>query len=156
MNTSNKRFLAWIPLIALAGGFLIGIAIFQGFRVYVPLEIAPYLSVAALVGLDTVFGGVRAGIEGRFQNDIFISGFVLNTLLAAGLVWFGARIGVDFGLVSVLVLGSRIFLNLSLIRRFYLNKRAMARNTQREESAVPAVPPPNAPLSQTTEIGTGL
>ena len=56
---------------------------FTKFNWVMPPESAPYLSVAALAGLDTVFGGVRAGIEGRFQNDIFVSGFLLNTLLAS-------------------------------------------------------------------------
>ena len=145
---------AWFPIASLAAGFLIGLFIFSHFNWWVPVLYAPYLSVAALVGLDTVFGGVRAGIEGRFQNDIFISGFLLNTLLSAVLVWFGTRIGVDFALVSVLVLGSRIYLNLSLIRRYYLNKRALARS-QREES-VAAAPVPNAAINQKSEIGGNI
>ena len=146
---------AWFPIASLAAGFLIGYVVFSHFNWWVPVAYAPYLSVAALVGLDTVFGGVRAGIEGRFQNDIFISGFLLNTLLAGALVWFGTRIGVDFALVSVLVLGSRIFLNLSLIRRYYLNKRALARTTQREES-VAAAAAANGPLNQKSEIGGNI
>lgn len=144
---------AWFPIASLAGGFLIGMLVCWRFSWWVPIEYAPYLSVAALVGLDTVFGGVRAGIEGRFQNDIFVSGFMLNTLLAAGLAWFGSRIGVDLALVAVLVLGSRIFLNLSLIRRYYLNKRAMERSRQQEENAA-AVTASAAPLSQKSEISS--
>jgi small basic protein len=144
---------AWFPIASLAAGFLIGMFVCWRFSWWVPVEYAPYLSVAALVGLDTVFGGVRAGIEGRFQNDIFVSGFLLNTLLAAGLAWFGTRIGVDLALVAVLVLGSRIFLNLSLIRRYYLNKRALERSRQQEESAAATVPATSAPLNQKSEIG---
>ena len=124
---------AWFPIVSLVCGFLIGLLVFSHYHIFVPLDYAPYLSVAALVGLDTVFGGIRAGIEGRFQDDIFVSGFLLNTLLSEGLVWFGTRIGVDFALVSVLVLGSRIFLNLSLIRRFYLNKLALDKKKKDEE-----------------------
>src|SRR5579884_4413958 len=115
---------AGLPIVSLAAGFGLGLAIFSHFSWQMPAEYAPYLSVAALAGLDTVFGGIRAGIEGRFQNDIFASGFLLNTLLAAGLAWLGDRIGVNLALVAVLVLGSRVFVNLSLIRRYYLNKRA--------------------------------
>ena len=126
---------AWFPILSLVCGFLIGLLIFSYFHLFVPIEYAPYLSVAALVGLDTVFGGIRAGIEGRFQDDIFVSGFLLNTMLSEALVWFGTRIGVDFALVSVLVLGSRIFLNLSLIRRFYLNKRALDKKKEEEKIA---------------------
>lgn len=145
---------AWFPIASLAVGFVIGFIVLSKFNWWVPFEYAPYLSVAALVGLDTAFGGIRAGIEGRFQNDIFVSGFLLNTLLAGFLVWFGKLIGVDFALVSVLVLGSRIFLNLSLIRRYYLNKQALARSQQRDETAAAASP--NAALNQKPEIGGSI
>ena len=50
--------------------------------VTVPAGIASYLSLATLAGLDAVIGGVRAGLEDKFKSDIFISGFVVNTLLA--------------------------------------------------------------------------
>jgi small basic protein len=145
---------AWVAIVWLAGGFLVGLLVLSRFDWWVPLEYAPYLSVAALVGLDTAFGGIRAGIEGRFQNDIFASGFLLNTLLAGALVGFGKLIGVDFALVSVLVLGSRVFLNLSLIRRYYLNKRALARS-QRDE-ATTATPTQTSALSQKPEVGGSI
>jgi len=143
----------WMPFASLVTGFALGFLAFVIFNWQVPAGLAPYLSVAALAGLDTVFGGVRAGIEGRFQNDIFASGFVLNTLLAAGLVWLGDRIGVNLLLVAVLVLGSRIFLNLSLIRRYYLNKLALTRNRQQEEGAAASAPTPTASLNQKSEAG---
>lgn len=142
---------ALAPVLSLTAGFALGYGILNRYNCQVPAEYAPYLSVAALAGLDTVFGGVRAGIEGRFQNDIFASGFVLNTLLAAGLAWLGDRIGVNLALVAVLVLGSRVFLNLSLIRRYYLNKRAMARSRQQEEGA--ASQAQAAALNQKAELG---
>lgn len=126
---------AWLPVLSLAGGFVAGYIVFDRFNWTITVEYAPYLSVAALAGLDTVFGGVRAGIEGRFQNDIFASGFLLNTLLAAGLAWLGDKIGVNLALVAVIALGTRVFLNLSLIRRYYLNKLAMARSRQQSDSA---------------------
>ena len=145
---------ALLPLSCLVAGFAVGLLIFSSFNLALSEEYAPYLSVAALVGLDTVFGGIRAGIEGRFQNDIFTSGFVLNTLLAAGLAWFGAQIGVDLALVAVLVLGSRIFLNLSLIRRHYLNTRALNRKRQLDEMS--ALPAAQAAISQKSEIGGSI
>ena len=118
-----------LPLSGLVIGFVFGILIFT--MLNIPGELAsvyaPYLSLATLAGLDTIFGGIRAGIEGRFQDDIFVSGFVLNTLLAAGLAFLGDRIGVDLFLAAVVALGSRVFLNLSLIRRYYLNKLALSK-----------------------------
>ncbi len=137
---------AWLPVISLAGGFVVGYIVFDRFKWAISVEYAPYLSVAALAGLDTVFGGIRAGIEGRFQNDIFASGFLLNTLLAAGLAWLGDKIGVNLALVAVIALGTRVFLNLSLIRRYYLNKLAMARSRQQSDNAASL-----APLAQKSE-----
>lgn len=81
-----------------------------------------YLAVACIAGFDTVCGGVRAGLEGKFHTDVFLTGFFFNVVIAFFLVWFGDHIGLDFVLVATLVLGSRIFNNLSLIRRFLLTK----------------------------------
>jgi small basic protein len=145
----------WVPPFASAlAGLVIGMVVFTKLGWQLPAVYAPYLSVAALAGLDTVFGGVRAGIEGRFQNDIFATGFLLNTVLAAMLALLGDRIGVNLALVAVLVMGSRVFLNLSLIRRYVLNKRVMERSKQQEEIAAAAGAP--AALNQKTETGSSL
>jgi small basic protein len=121
--------MAWLPFIGVLGGFIFGLVVFT--LISVPSDLAnlyaPYLSLATLAGLDTVFGGIRAGIEGRFQDDIFVSGFLLNTLMAAGLAFLGDKIGVDLFLAAVVALGTRVFLNLSLIRRYYLTKVALSR-----------------------------
>ncbi len=108
----------WLPLVGLAIGFQIywlpGLSL--------PSSVAAYLSLATLAGLDSIFGGIRAGIEGKFHDDIFFSGFVVNTLLAAALAYLGDQIGVDLFLAAVVALGGRIFLNLSLIRRYLLTE----------------------------------
>lgn len=129
----------WLPVLGLAAGFATGLFAFAAIPVSGELAsaYAPYLSVAALAGLDTLLGGIRAGIEGRFQDDIFISGFFLNTLLAAGLAYLGDKIGVDLFLAAVVVLGSRVFLNLSLIRRYYLTKRALNRRKETTQAVNP-------------------
>ncbi len=139
---------AWFPVLSLVAGLTLGWWLFHTFNWQFPAEYAPYLSVAALAGLDTIFGGVRAGIEGRFQNDIFVSGFVLNTLLAAGLAFLGDSIGVPLSLVAVIALGTRVFLNLSLIRRYFLNKMAMQRSRQQEEANAVSLPVTSPSLEQ--------
>jgi len=120
----------WLmPFMGLVGGTVFGMFLFS--HIHVPNSVAgayaPYLSLATLAGLDTLLGGIRAGIEGRFQDDIFVSGFVLNTLLAAGMAFLGDKIGVDLFLAAVVALGTRVFLNLSLIRRYYLTKLALSK-----------------------------
>lgn len=146
----------WVPVASLLVGFLCGFVILTRINLNIPIPFAPYLSVAALTGLDTLFGGVRASIEGRFQNDIFMSGFVLNTLLAGILVYFGSLIGIDFALVAVLVLGSRIFLNLSLVRRYYINKLAMERSRAKEELEAAQAISSVSVAAQKSEIGGNI
>ncbi|MCC6728929.1 MAG: small basic family protein [Chthonomonadales bacterium] len=121
-----------LPVLGLLVGFGFGWLVFSALHVSGELATlyAPYLSLATLAGLDTVLGGIRAGIEGRFQDDIFVSGFVLNTLLAAGLALLGDKIGVDLFLAAVVALGTRVFLNLSLIRRYYLTKAALSKRRE--------------------------
>ncbi len=105
-----------LPLI----GALLGFVIIFAINIPVPLNLANYVALAALSGLDSIFGGVRAGLEGKFKNDIFLSGFIFNTLLAVAIAYLGDLIGVDLLLAAVVALGGRVFLNLSLIRRYWL------------------------------------
>lgn len=112
----------WLPLTGLAVGFALVYWLPIG---PVPNDYASYLSLAALAGLDSIFGGIRAGIEGKFHDDIFLTGFVVNTLLAAGLAYLGDQIGVDLLLAAVVALGGRVFLNLSLIRRYWLTQASL-------------------------------
>lgn len=108
-------------------GILLGFLAIYFFNVTVPAGFASYLSLATLAGLDAVIGGVRAGIEEKFQTDIFLSGFVVNTLLAMLLAYIGEQIGIELFLAAVVAIGGRIFLNLSLIRRYWLTKIALAK-----------------------------
>lgn len=105
-------------------GFVLGLLLtLLIWREGVPFAIADYLSLAVLAGMDSTFGGIRAGLERRFRSDVFLSGFVVNMLLAVALVWTGDKIGVgDLYLAAVVTLGSRIFINLSIIRRHWLEK----------------------------------
>jgi small basic protein len=107
-----------LPIAGLIIGLLIGIS----FPITVPVEYAKFMSVALLASLDSVFGGLRAGIEEKFDNTIFITGFFTNALVAAGLVYIGDRLGIDLYYVAMLAFGLRVFQNLAIIRRYFLKK----------------------------------
>lgn len=113
----------WWPI----AGFLAGFAItYLAWGRGVPFDAADYLSLAVLAGLDSVFGGIRAGVERRFRSDVFLSGFLMNMILAVMLVFVGTKIGVqDLYLAAVVTLGGRIFLNLSVIRRHWLERHTV-------------------------------
>jgi small basic protein len=116
----------WLPFLGLVVGFLV----LYMTNIHLPTSWASYISLAALAGLDSVFGGIRAGIEGKFHDDVFLSGFLVNTCLAALLAWLGDQIGVDLLLAAVVMLGGRLFLNLSLIRRYLLTQTALSRKRE--------------------------
>lgn len=90
-----------------------------------------YMAVACLAGLDTICGGIRSGLEGKYTNEVFISGFVSNIFISFFLAFLGDRIGIDLFLAVALVLGARIFTNLSLIRRYLLTKWQDAKERRR-------------------------
>ena len=109
--------MGWFALVAGALGF----ALVYFTRVTFPTQYAQYLSLAALAGLDSLIGGVRAGTEGKFRSNVFLSGFLTNTLLAAFLAYLGDLMGQPLGLAALVALGGRIFVNLSIIRRQWLD-----------------------------------
>ncbi len=107
-----------LPVIGLMIGLFIGTLL----PISVPMEYAKYLSIALLASLDSVFGGLRAGSEKKFDNLVFMTGFFTNALLAAGLVYVGEGIGIDLYYVALLTFGLRIFQNLAIIRRYFLKR----------------------------------
>ncbi|GAB4119625.1 MAG: hypothetical protein Fur0036_04240 [Fimbriimonadaceae bacterium] len=109
-----------IPIIAFLIGAAIGWTLFQG----APLSgiAGVYLGIGVLAGLDTVLGGVKSVLTDEFRTDVFVTGFLVNVLAAAGLAWFGDQIGVQLALAAVVVMGWRNFNNLGLIRRQLLSR----------------------------------
>lgn len=121
-----------VPIVAL----IIGAAIALSLGRPLPGVAGQYLAVACLAGLDSVCGGVRSGLEGKFHNDVFVSGFIFNIIVAFFLAWLGDKIFIDLFLAVALVLGARIFNNLSLIRRFLLTKWQDNRERKRMQQLV--------------------
>lgn len=107
-----------IPLLGLVAGVTLGLLI----QPDVPAWVAPYLPIAVIAALDAVFGGVRAALEGIFNDRVFTISFLSNVLVAALIVFLGNQLGVGSQLTTgvVVVLGLRIFSNVAAIRRHLL------------------------------------
>ena len=75
--------------------------------------------VAVVAALDAVFGGLRAYLDGIFDDKVFVVSFVSNVVIAAAIVWLGDQLGVGGQLSTgvIVVLGIRIFSNVAAIRR---------------------------------------
>lgn len=107
-----------LPLI----GLLIGIALGLALPLRIPPAYSYYMSIAVLAALDSVFGGIRANMEKKFETDVFLSGFFGNALLAAGLAYIGDRLNVPIYLAAIFVFGSRLFQNFAILRRLLLKE----------------------------------
>ena len=103
-------------------GLLLGVLLGLIFDINIPEKFSPYMSVAILACLDSVFGAFRASLNKDFKADIFIAGFFGNSLLAAALAYLGDKLGIPIYIAAVIVFGGRIFDNFGAIRRILLVK----------------------------------
>ena len=65
-----------------------------------------YLAIAIVAALDSVFGGITFG----------------NAILSILLTWLGVKLNVDIYLAAIVVFVGRMFTNLAIIRRYYIDK----------------------------------
>ncbi len=100
-------------------GLVLGIIIGLLLEPTVPPALQPYLPIAVVAALDAVFGGLRAVLDGIFDDRVFVVSFLSNVVVAALVVYLGDQLGVGAQLSTgvVVVLGIRIFSNAAAIRR---------------------------------------
>ena len=82
-----------------------------------------YLAIAIIAALDSVFGGISSSLKKNFDIKIFVTGFFGNAILAMLLTYLGERLNVDIYLAAVIVFVGRMFNNLAIIRRYYVELR---------------------------------
>ena len=81
-----------------------------------------YLAIAIVAALDSVFGGITSVLKGNFDFKVFITGFFGNAILSMLLTWLGVKLNVDIYLAAIVVFVGRMFTNLAIIRRYYIDK----------------------------------
>ena len=81
-----------------------------------------YLAIAIIAALDSVFGGIAGTLKGEFNFKVFISGFFCNSILSMLLTYLGNKLNVDIYLAAFVVFVGRMFLNLTIIRKYYIDK----------------------------------
>ncbi len=91
----------------------------------IPYTYSIYLSIAIIAALDTVFGGISSVIKKNFDLKIFLSGFFGNAILSMLLTYLGQKLNVDIYLAAIFVFVWRMFNNLGIIRRYYIEKWTM-------------------------------
>jgi len=115
-------------------GLIVGIIIALLTPLRFPIKYSQYIAIGILAALDCVFGGIRAGLQGTFDETVFISGFLVNTALATALTMVGDKLGVDLVLGATVAFSIRIFTNVGIIRRYVLDKWFKRRLLREEES----------------------
>ncbi len=81
-----------------------------------------YLAIAIIAALDSVFGGISSVLKKTFDLKIFLSGFFVNGILSILITVLGQKLNVDIYLATIFVFVSRMFNNLTIIRRYYVEK----------------------------------
>lgn len=81
-----------------------------------------YLAIAVIAALDSVFGGITSVLKKTFDLKVFLSGFFVNSILSILLTVLGQKLNVDIYLATIFVFVSRMFNNLTIIRRYYVEK----------------------------------
>ncbi len=81
-----------------------------------------YLAIAIIAALDSVFGGIAGTLKGEFNFKVFISGFFCNSILSMLLTYLGNKLNVDIYLAAIVVFVGRMFINLTIIRKYYIDK----------------------------------
>lgn len=107
-------------LIAIILGCVLGAVI----GIYAPMisyTYSGYLAIAIVAALDSVFGGILATLKKNFNLTIFLTGFFGNALMAILLTLLGQKLNVDIYLGAIVVFVGRIFTNIAIIRRYYID-----------------------------------
>lgn len=102
-------------------GLIIGIIIGGIVPFNIPIQYSNYVAVAILAALDSVFGGLVAHLQKKFEIKVFITGFFGNALLAGGLAYIGDRLNIQLQLAAIFAFGNRLFLNFAILRRILID-----------------------------------
>ena len=88
----------------------------------IPYTYSTFLAIAVVAALDSVFGGITSVLKKNFDLTIFISGFFCNSILSIALTYLGQKLNLDIYLAALVVFVGRMFTNLTIIRRYYIEK----------------------------------
>ena len=101
-------------------GLIAGVVAGIFFQPNIPIWLQPYLPIMVVAALDALLGAARSYFERNFSDRVFIISFIASVITAVLLVFLGSQLGVGSQLTTavIVVLGIRIFSNVSAIRRY--------------------------------------
>ncbi len=101
----------WFPLV----GLIVGLTLGMIFPFNISIVEPKYLSIIALSAIDAVFLGFRAKLNNHFNTTLFTIEFILNSIIAIGLVYLGSIMNTDLFVAIAIIFSARIFYNLSTL-----------------------------------------
>lgn len=120
-------------LLAIVIGCILGAIIGINLPI-IPYTYSSYLAISIVAALDSVFGGIVATLNGKFNFKTFVSGFFGNAILSILLTYLGEKLNVDIYLGAIVVFVGRMFNNLGAIRRYYVEKWSNKNQTTETET----------------------
>lgn len=118
-------------IIAILIGCIIGAVIGINAPV-IPYTYSIFLAIAVVAALDSVFGGITSVLKKNFDLKIFISGFFCNSILSIALTYLGQKLNLDIYFAALVVFVGRMFTNLTIIRRYYIEKWTSKKEEKQE------------------------
>ena len=119
-------------IFAIVIGLAVGLTMGFALDITYPAEYSFYITMGLLASMDSIVGAARSMMEKKYNNLIFISGFITNAILAMILTSVGDKLGVPLYFAAIFVFGGRLFNNLAVLRRITIDKY-FARKTRKEE-----------------------
>lgn len=119
-------------VIAIVIGCIIGALLGMNAPI-IPYSLSGYLAISIIAALDSVFGGIASVVKGEFDLKIFVTGFFGNAILSILLTYLGERLNVDIYLAAIVVFVGRMFVNLAIVRRYYIDKWMGKLKAKKEE-----------------------
>lgn len=98
----------------------------------VSTENLPYVAMAILAALDSIFGALLAYFNKRFNMSVFVLGLFSNAFMAVFLTYLGNLLGIPLYFAVIIVFGVRIFNNMAAIRRLTLDVYFEKRTKEKE------------------------
>ena len=121
-------------IIAIVIGCIVGALVGTNAPV-IPYKYSTFLAIAVVAALDSVFGGITSVLKKNFDLTIFISGFFCNSILSIALTYLGQKLNLDIYLAALVVFVGRMFTNLTIIRRHYIEKWLQKKEGRKKEIA---------------------
>lgn len=96
----------------------------------IPYEYSKYLAIAIMAIFDSIIGALVAKVQEKFNINVFISGFFLNAIIAITFTIIGESLDADIYLAAIFVFVYRIFNNLSVLRRIFIEEVTRPKNNK--------------------------